>query len=94
MEVFQLLSKSKFFSYFSVMTKVNPNKGNETKPDIFSWDIFRSDIIFIGHKTLTCFNDFYNWQLSISLQKWAQINKLSEIKFNETCANLTVFFFI
>ena len=27
------------------MTKVNPNNGNETKSDIFSWDIFKSDII-------------------------------------------------
>ena len=28
------------------MTKVNPNNGNETKSDTFSWDIFKSDIIF------------------------------------------------
>ena len=28
------------------MNKVNPKKGNETKPDIFPWDIFKSDIIF------------------------------------------------
>ena len=28
------------------MTKVNPNNGNETSSDIFSWDIFKSDIIF------------------------------------------------
>ena len=27
------------------MTRVNPNNGNETKSDIFSWDIFKSDII-------------------------------------------------
>ena len=27
------------------MTKVNPNNGNETKSDIFSQDIFQSDII-------------------------------------------------
>ena len=32
-KVFQLLLKSQFLS---VMTKVNPNKGNERKPDIFS----------------------------------------------------------
>ena len=30
----------------SFMTKVNPNNGNETKSDIFHWDIFKSDIIF------------------------------------------------
>ena len=35
--------KSKFLSF---MTKVNPNKGNETKSDIFQWDIFKSEIIF------------------------------------------------
>ena len=28
------------------MTKVNPNNGNETKSDIFPWDIFKSDIIY------------------------------------------------
>ena len=28
------------------MTEVNPNNGNETKLGIFSWDIFKSDIIF------------------------------------------------
>ena len=28
------------------MTKVNPNNGSEIKPDIFPWDIFKSDIIF------------------------------------------------
>ena len=27
------------------MTKVNPNNKNETKSDIFSWDIFDSDVI-------------------------------------------------
>ena len=28
------------------MTEVNPNNGNETKSDIFPWDIFKSDITF------------------------------------------------
>ena len=28
------------------MIKVTPNNGNETKSDIFSWNIFKSDIIF------------------------------------------------
>ena len=28
------------------MTTVNPNNENDTKSDIFSWDIFKSDIIF------------------------------------------------
>ena len=34
--------KIKFLSF---MTKVNPTDGNETKSDIFSWDIFKSDTI-------------------------------------------------
>ena len=25
------------------MTKVNPKNGNETKSDIFAWNIFKSD---------------------------------------------------
>ena len=33
-------------NFVSFMTKVNPNNGNETKLDIFSWNIFKSDIIF------------------------------------------------
>ena len=49
------------------MTKVNPNSGNETKSDIFSSDVLKSDIIFIGRKILKYFNDFYNWNFSISL---------------------------
>ena len=27
------------------MTKVNPNNENETKLEIFSWDIFKSEVI-------------------------------------------------
>ena len=41
--VFQWLSKSKFLNS---VTKVNTNNGNETKSDILSWDIFKSDILF------------------------------------------------
>ena len=29
------------------MILVVPNNGNETKSDIFPWDIFKSDTIFI-----------------------------------------------
>ena len=53
------------------MTKVNSNNGSETKSDIFSWDIFVWDI-FICHKILKYFNEFYDWHLSISLQKCTQ----------------------
>ena len=55
-EVFQWLSKSKFLSF---MTKVNPNNGNETKSDIFPWDIFKSDTISFY------FNDFQNQNFSV-----------------------------
>ena len=58
------------------MTKVNPNNRNETKSDIFPWDIFKSSIIFIGRKIIKYFNDFYNWHFSISLWKWAQSSKV------------------
>ena len=63
-KIFQWLSKSKFLSF---MTKVNPNNGIETKSDIFPWNIIKSDIFFIGRKILKYFNDFYNWNFSISL---------------------------
>ena len=42
-KVFQWLSTSKFLSF---VTERNPNNSNETKSDIFSWDIFKSDIVF------------------------------------------------
>ena len=51
------------------MTKENPTNGSETKSDIFSWDIFKSDIILIGRKILKYFNDFHNSHLSVLLQK-------------------------
>ena len=28
------------------MTNVRPSNGNETKSDIFPWDVFKSDITF------------------------------------------------
>ena len=61
----------KYFNYFqnwnfsvlwlnlvlSFMTKVNPNKENGAKLDIFSWDIFKSDIIF-------------HWQQNTKIFQW------------------------
>ena len=41
-KIFQWLSKSKFLSF---TTKVNPNNAKETKSDIFSLAIFKSDTI-------------------------------------------------
>ena len=51
------------------MTKMNPNNGNESKSDTFSWDIFKSDILYTGRKTVKYFNDFFNWNILSSLQK-------------------------
>ena len=49
------------------MTKVNPTNGNEIKSDVFPWDIFKSDIIFMVRKILKYFNDLNNWNFSILL---------------------------
>ena len=37
------------------MTKVNPNSGNETKGEIFLWDIFKSDILFYSSQNTKIF---------------------------------------
>ena len=51
------------------MTKVNLNNGNETKSDIFHGTHLNLTLVFIGRKILKYFIDFYDWHLSISLQK-------------------------
>ena len=48
------------------MTKVNLNKGNETKSDIFPWDIFKSDSVsFFYQNILKHFNAFQNQNFSV-----------------------------
>ena len=48
------------------MSKVNVNNGNETKSDIFSWDIFKSENIFFFYQNLLKhFNDFQNRNFSV-----------------------------
>ena len=37
------------------MTKVNPNNGYETKPYIFSWNIFKYDIMFDWSQNIEIF---------------------------------------
>ena len=37
------------------MTKVNPDNGNETKSDIFPWDILKSDTISFSAKNIKVF---------------------------------------
>ena len=39
----------------SFMTKVNPNNENETKSDIFLWNIFKSDVISFSIKKTKIF---------------------------------------
>ena len=51
-KVFPWPSKSKFLSF---MTKVNPSNGNETKLDIFSWDIFKTDTLSFLSKNIKVF---------------------------------------
>ena len=48
------------------MTKVNPSNENETESDIFSCDIFKSDVIsFFYQNTLKYFNDAENQNVSV-----------------------------
>ena len=47
-KVFQKRSKSKFLRF---MTKVNPEKGNETRH--LTWDMFKSDIFHWSQDTKT-----------------------------------------
>ena len=52
------------------MTKVNQNDGNETKSDIFPWNILRSDAIFFFiKKILKHFNDSQNLKFLIFMTK-------------------------
>ena len=72
------------------MIEVNPNNGNETKPDIFSWQIFPSDNIFQWSQNTKIF------QTLLKLGSFKFIAKLStnnynDIKSNGTCADLICF---
>ena len=37
------------------MAQVNPNNGNETKSDIFSWEIIKSSVIYFSLKNIKVF---------------------------------------
>ena len=67
------------------MTKVNKNDGNETKSDIFSWDIFKSDAIFFLFKKNYC-NGFQNQNFSMEM-------KQNQTFFHGTYSNLTSLYF-
>ena len=55
--------------YFETMTNVNPNTETGTKSDIFHGTYSNLTSFFIARKILKYFNNFYNWHLSISLEK-------------------------
>ena len=88
--VFQWLSKSNFLR---LTAKVNPNNGNKTKSVIFSWYIFKSDIIFLWSQILKNFNAFYNFD-SFNFIAKVSTNKKNKIKLDGTCVNLTSSFLI
>ena len=71
------------------MTKVNPNDRDETKPEVFQCDIFKSDIVFHWSQNAKIFQWLYNWNLLILLQQWPRINKVKK-ELNKTGVNLTV----
>ena len=59
---------------------MNPNSGNKTKSDIFSWNIFKFDTISFN-RILKYFNDFQNRNFSVLRLKWTQT---VEMKQNQT----------
>ena len=67
------------------MAKINSSNGNETKSDIFLWDIIKSDVIYFFCQkimyTLKYFNDFQNQHFSVLWLKWTQT---METKQNQT----------
>ena len=72
MKIFQWILNSQVLSF---MAKVNSSNGNETKSDIFHGAHSNLMSFFIGRKILKFFNEFFNWYLSVSLQKWTQTSK-------------------
>ena len=61
--------KSKFLSF---VTNMNSNSGNETKSNIFHGTYSNLTSFFIVAKVQNCFNEFFNWHLSMLLQKSTQ----------------------
>ena len=68
-KVFQWFSKSKFLSFITEVNQTMKMKQSQ----IFFQGTYSNLISFlIGPKILKYFNNFHNWDLSISLQKWAK----------------------
>ena len=51
------------------MTKLNPSNGNKRSVDIFSWNIFKSNVISFYQKILKCVNDFQNLNFMTKVNK-------------------------
>ena len=70
-------------NFLSFMTKVNPSNGNESKSDIFPWDIFKSDSMSFLSKNIKVFqwlfkiefSQFYD-QSEPKQRKWIKIRHL------------------
>ena len=71
-KAFQWLLKSKPLSIMTALNKIMETKQNQT---LFHESYSNLISFFIGHKILKCFNNFYNWHLSILVQKSAQTSK-------------------
>ena len=84
-KIFQWRSKSKFFSF---MTKVNPNNGNETISDILAWDIFKSDTTYFLSKDIKLFQ----WLSKLKVPSF--MTELSPNNGNETKSDIFSSFFI
>ena len=71
-KAFQWLLKSKPLSIMTALNKIMETKQNQT---LFHESYSNLISFFIDHKILKCFNNFYNWHLSILVQKSAQTSK-------------------
>ena len=64
---------------FQVLTKVNPNNENETEARNFSWDIFKSNALFLS-KHMKVFQWHSKSNFSVLWLKWKQ----AKCKWNKT----------
>ena len=90
-KVFQWLSKSEFYSF---MTKVNPNNGNETN-QAFSHETYSNLTSYIFYeKMLKYFTDFQNQNFSVLWLQWSQTTEMKQNQtfFHDTHSDLTSFF--
>ena len=88
------LSKNiKAFQWFSKLKFQNGNNGNETKSNIFPWDIFKSNSISYSTQSTNIFQWLFLSVLFNFISK-VTTNRSRDIKSYGTYANLTVFFLI